>query len=66
MLKLRKHGKQEICVVIRVDAEGGYIDLSKKRVTQPDAKDAETRYSNSKVYFFNICYFDHVILSQLL
>jgi len=49
MLKLRKHGKQEICVVIRVDAEGGYIDLSKKRVTQPDAKDAETRYSNSKV-----------------
>jgi len=49
MLKLRKNGKQEICMVIRVDQEGGYIDLSKKRVTQEDAKAAETRYSNSKV-----------------
>jgi len=49
MLKLRKKGKHEICVVIRVDAEGGYIDLSKKRVTLDDAKSAESKYSNSKV-----------------
>lgn len=48
MLKLRKNGKQEICTVIRVDAEGGYIDLSKKRVTPDDAKQAENRYSYSK------------------
>jgi translation initiation factor 2 subunit 1 len=48
MLKLRKNGKMEICMVIRVDSEGGYIDLSKKRVTPDDAKAAENRYSYSK------------------
>ena len=36
-------------MVIRVDADGGYIDLSKKRVVPNDAKHVETRYSNSKV-----------------
>ena len=49
MLKLRKCGRQEICYVMRVDAQGGYIDLSKKRVTPADAKMMEQRYSNSKV-----------------
>ena len=47
-MKLRKIGKQEICMVIRVDRENGYIDLSKKRVPQQDVPEIQARYAKGK------------------
>lgn len=47
-MKLRKIGKQEICMVIRVDKENGYIDLSKKRVPQYEIPAVQQRYAKGK------------------
>lgn len=41
-------GKTIPCTVIRVDEGKRYIDLSKKRVSQSDTKQAEERYANSR------------------
>eukprot|EP00033_Pygsuia_biforma_P001096 GCRY01001248.1.p1 GENE.GCRY01001248.1~~GCRY01001248.1.p1 ORF type:complete len:304 (-),score=56.67 GCRY01001248.1:147-1058(-) len=46
--KLIRVGRQEIVVVLRVDKEKGYIDLSKRRVTAEDVKKFEDRYNKSK------------------
>eukprot|EP00915_Cephaloidophora_sp_WS-2016_P001742 GHVH01002387.1.p1 GENE.GHVH01002387.1~~GHVH01002387.1.p1 ORF type:complete len:344 (-),score=62.90 GHVH01002387.1:56-1087(-) len=46
--KLIKVGRVEYVMVIRVDQDKGYIDLSKKRVTSSDIPAAEERYSKSK------------------
>ena len=40
-------GKQDVAIVIRVDKEKGYIDLSKKRVTTEDIKMCEERYKKN-------------------
>eukprot|EP01063_Lacrimia_lanifica_P002952 TRINITY_DN1159_c3_g1_i1.p1 TRINITY_DN1159_c3_g1~~TRINITY_DN1159_c3_g1_i1.p1 ORF type:complete len:326 (+),score=204.24 TRINITY_DN1159_c3_g1_i1:49-1026(+) len=41
-------GKTEVVQVFRVDKEKGYIDLSKKRVTQDDIRKCEEKYTKSK------------------
>lgn len=46
--KLVKVGRNEIAVVLRVDKDKGYIDLSKKRVTPEEAQKCEDRYNKSK------------------
>jgi len=48
---IQKHvkvGRNEIAVVLRVDKDKGYIDLSKKRVTPEEALKCEDRYNKSK------------------
>lgn len=46
--KLIRVGRHEIAVVLRVDKEKGYIDLSKKRVSPEDIQKCEERYNKSK------------------
>jgi translation initiation factor 2 subunit 1 len=48
ILKLKKHKKQEICSVIRVDKVKGYIDLSKKAIKSGDTKDIDERFEKGK------------------
>jgi len=46
--KLIRVGRQEVGVVLRVDKEKGYIDLSKRRVSPEDIVKCEERYNKSK------------------
>lgn len=46
--KLIRVGRTEIVVVMRVDKEKGYIDLSKRRVSPEDIIKAEEKYNKSK------------------
>lgn len=46
--KLIRVGRTEIVVVLRVDAEKGYIDLSKRRVSPEDVAKCEEKYNKSK------------------
>lgn len=46
--KLIRVGKNEVVVVLRVDKEKGYIDLSKRRVSSEDVIKCEERYQKSK------------------
>merc|ERR1711939_1034449 len=46
--KLIRVGRNEIVVVLRVDREKGYIDLSKRRVSAEDVLKCEERYNKSK------------------
>ncbi|KAH3899394.1 translation initiation factor eIF2 subunit alpha SCDLUD_004837 [Saccharomycodes ludwigii] len=46
--KLIRVGKNEVVVVLRVDKEKGYIDLSKRRVSSEDIIKCEERYQKSK------------------
>jgi len=47
--KLIRVGKNEVVMVLRVDKEKGYIDLSKRRVSQEEAQVCEERYNKSKM-----------------
>mmetsp|Transcript_890 Transcript_890/g.3249 ORF Transcript_890/g.3249 Transcript_890/m.3249 type:complete len:316 (+) Transcript_890:83-1030(+) len=47
--KLIKVGRIEPVMVLRVDKEKGYIDLSKRRVSPEDIQACEDRYSKSKM-----------------
>lgn len=47
--KLIRVGKNEVVMVLRVDKEKGYIDLSKRRVSQEEAAQCEERYNKSKM-----------------
>ncbi len=47
--KLIRVGRNEVVVVLRVDKEKGYIDLSKRRVSPEDVKKCEERYNKSKM-----------------
>eukprot|EP01086_Lenisia_limosa_P001568 TRINITY_DN130_c0_g1_i1.p1 TRINITY_DN130_c0_g1~~TRINITY_DN130_c0_g1_i1.p1 ORF type:complete len:311 (+),score=107.61 TRINITY_DN130_c0_g1_i1:88-933(+) len=46
--KLIRVGRQEIVLVLRVDKEKGYIDLSKRRVSADDVARFEDKYVKSK------------------
>ncbi|XP_068653466.1 eukaryotic translation initiation factor 2 subunit alpha homolog [Aristolochia californica] len=46
---LIKVGRQEPVMVLRVDKEKGYIDLSKRRVSEEDIQTCEERYNKSKL-----------------
>jgi len=46
--KIIRVGRLETVVVLRVDPEKGYIDLSKRRVTEEDALKCEEKYNKSK------------------
>jgi len=46
--KLIRVGRQEVVVVLRVDKEKGYIDLSKRRVSVEEVQKCEERYNKSK------------------
>ncbi|SCU82560.1 LAME_0C01772g1_1 [Lachancea meyersii CBS 8951] len=46
--KLIRVGRNEVVVVLRVDKEKGYIDLSKRRVSSEDIIKCEERYQKSK------------------
>ncbi|KAJ1561256.1 Eukaryotic translation initiation factor 2 subunit 1, partial [Cladochytrium tenue] len=46
--KIIRVGKNEVVVVLRVDKEKGYIDLSKRRVSNEDVKKCEEKYNKSK------------------
>lgn len=46
--KLIRVGRNEVVVVLRVDKEKGYIDLSKRRVSPEDVAKCEERYNKSK------------------
>jgi translation initiation factor 2 subunit 1 len=47
--KLFKVGTEEVVVVLRVDTEKGYIDLSKKRVLVEQINDCKERYRKAKI-----------------
>jgi len=46
--KLIRVGRLEVVVVLRVDEDKGYIDLSKRRVSEEDAAKCEEKYNKSK------------------
>ena len=46
--KLIRVGKQEVCMVLRVDRDKGYIDLSKRRVSPEDVAKCDERFQRSK------------------
>ena len=46
--KYIKVGSTEIMAVIRVDKDRGYVDLSKKRVSQSDHKECEEKFGRAK------------------
>jgi len=46
--KLVRVGKNEVVMVLRVDKEKGYIDLSKRRVSPEDIAKCEERYNKAK------------------
>lgn len=46
---LIKVGRIEPVMVLRVDKEKGYIDLSKRRVSEEDIQGCEERYNKSKL-----------------
>lgn len=47
--KLIRVGRNEVVVVLRVDKEKGYIDLSKRRVSAEDIVKCEERFNKGKM-----------------
>jgi len=46
--KIIRVGRLEVVVVLRVDKEKGYIDLSKRRVSEEDIAKADEKYNKAK------------------
>ncbi|KAL0249665.1 hypothetical protein GEMRC1_004894 [Eukaryota sp. GEM-RC1] len=62
-------GRQECAAVLRVDAEKGYIDLSKRRVDGPDIKKCEEKFYKGRAVqniFSNVAQSLKVDLAELL
>ncbi|EDO38747.1 predicted protein [Nematostella vectensis] len=49
--KLIRVGRNECVVVIRVDKEKGYIDLSKRRVSPEEVKKCEEKFTKAKTVY---------------
>jgi translation initiation factor 2 subunit 1 len=49
--KLFRINSKEVVIVLRVDESKGYIDLSKKRVTQYDREACLTKFSKSRIVY---------------
>lgn len=47
--KLTRVGQVEVCLVLRVDTDRGYVDLSKRRVNAEDTLKAKDLYSRAKI-----------------
>lgn len=54
--KIVRVGRHEVVLVLRVDQEKGYIDLSKKRVSPEDVVRCEERFSKSKKVHQIMCH----------
>ena len=48
-------GRQEVALVLRVDKDKGYIDLSKRRVSPEDIDTIEERFNKSKSVHRCVC-----------
>ncbi len=55
--KIARVGQVHVAAVLRVDAERGYVDLSKQNMDEDAVKEAENRYNHAKVV--------HIIMAQL-
>jgi len=64
--KLIKVGRQEPVMVMRVDEEKGYIDLSKRRVSPEEALAAEEKYAKSRLVNTIMSHVAHVARRDLL
>ena len=54
--KLIRVGRNEVVMVLRVDKEKGYIDLSKRRVNPEDILRCEERYNKAKTVHAYVLY----------
>nr|XP_020732917.1 eukaryotic translation initiation factor 2 subunit 1 [Odocoileus virginianus texanus] len=59
--KLIRIGRNECVVVIRVDKEKGYIDLSKRRVSPEEAIKCEDKFTKSKTVYSILCHVAEVL-----
>ncbi|XP_033738823.1 eukaryotic translation initiation factor 2 subunit 1-like [Pecten maximus] len=59
--KLVRVGRPEYALVMRVDQEKGYIDLSKRRVLKEDADTCEEKYSRAKTVNSILCHVASVL-----
>jgi translation initiation factor 2 subunit 1 len=57
--KLIRVGRNEVVVVVRVDRDKGYIDLSKRRASPEDISKCEEKFLRGKTVcdFFNTNFF---------
>ena len=51
--KLIRVGRNEVAMVLRVDKEKGYIDLSKRRVSPEDVAACEDKFNKAKEFIKN-------------
>jgi translation initiation factor 2 subunit 1 len=66
--KLIRVGKNEVVMVLRVDKEKGYIDLSKRRVSPEDITKTEDKFAQSKTVhgiLANVAETHHLVLEDL-
>lgn len=47
--RLLRLGKREVALVLRVDQEKGFIDLSRRKVKKEDALECEKRFKQAKI-----------------
>ena len=54
--KLVRVGRDECAVVLRVDKEKGYIDLSKRRLSDDEKRRCENKFEKVAKKTLNFCY----------
>ena len=58
IMQLKKMRKVEVYVVLNVDKEKGYIDLSKKRVEKLDSTEIEDKFEKGILLLANTCLYE--------